>query len=166
MKTVGSVVTFIVVLFVYAAGAGADNPDRQSDAGTESGEDKGVASTWTFDDTDAGELPEGWRVEGTNQRGPLATWIVKADTSAPSGPSVLALTDTKEGWGGTFNLCWTDGVKFTDGVIEVKVKSGTGLEDQGGGIIWRVHDRDNYYIARWNPLEDNFRVYSVKDGSR
>ena len=31
--------------------------------------------------------------------------------------------------------------------------------DQGGGSIWRAQDRDNYYIARWNRLEDNFRVY-------
>ena len=96
----------------------------------------------------------------------MATWIVKADTSAPSKPNVLALTDTKEGWGGTFNLCWTDHVKFKDGVIEVKVKAGTGHEDQGGGLIWRLHDKNNYYITRWNPLEDNFRLYSVKDGSR
>lgn len=96
----------------------------------------------------------------------MATWVVKADANAPSKPNVLALTDTKESSGGTFNLCWTDRVKFKDGVIEVKVKAGTGREDQGGGPIWRVQDKDNYYIARWNPLEDNFRLYYVKDGSR
>jgi YVTN family beta-propeller protein len=121
---------------------------------------------WRFDEDTPGRLPEGWKIEGTNQRGPVATWVVKADADAPSKPNVLALTDTKEGAGGTFNLCWTDGVKFTDGVIEVKVKAGTGREDQGGGAIWRVKDKDNYYIARWNPLEDNFRLYYVKGGSR
>ena len=26
--------------------------------------------------------------------------------------------------------------------------------------------RKNYYIARYNPLEDNFRVYKVEDGKR
>ena len=41
-----------------------------------------------------------------------------------------------------------------------------GVVDQGGGLIWRVKDHDNYYIARWNPLEDNFRVYYVKEGRR
>jgi YVTN family beta-propeller protein len=121
---------------------------------------------WTFDDIAAGTLAKGWRAEGTNQRGPVATWVVKADSDAPSKPNVLALTDAKEGAGGTFNLCWTDGVKFRDGAIEVRVKAGTGREDQGGGPIWRVQDNDNYYIARWNPLEDNFRLYYVKDGSR
>ena len=125
---------------------------------------KANASKWYFDsDTD---LPSSWKAEGTNQRGPVATWAIKADASAPSKPNVLALTDTKEGRGSTFNLFWTDRVKFTDGVIEVMVKAGTGREDQGGGPIWRVQDNDNYYIARWNPLEDNFRVYLVTNGSR
>lgn len=166
MKNAKSVFAFIVALVGFAAGTGADHPARRSDAISEHVDDRGVASTWTFDDTQTGRLPAGWRTEGTNQRGTVATWIVKADSSAPSQPSVLALTDTKEGWGGTFNLCWTDHVKFEDGVIEVKVKTGTGREDQGGGPIWRVQDKDNYYIARWNPLEDNFRVYTVRDGSR
>ena len=42
-----------------------------------------------------------------------------------------------------------------------------GVEDQGGGPAWR-HRRseDDYYVARWNPLEDNFRVYSVRGGER
>jgi hypothetical protein len=29
-----------------------------------------------------------------------------------------------------------------------------------------VQDKDNYYIARFNPLEDNFRIYYVLDGAR
>jgi len=32
--------------------------------------------------------------------------------------------------------------------------------------VWRAKNADNYYIARWNPLEDNFRVYFVKNGRR
>jgi len=30
----------------------------------------------------------------------------------------------------------------------------------------RAKDADNYYIARWNPLEENLRVYFVKDGKQ
>lgn len=67
---------------------------------------------------------------------------------------------------GIVNLLWTDQVSFENGALEVKVKAGTGEVDQGGGPVWRVSDHDNYYIARWNPLENNFRVYSVKDGRR
>jgi hypothetical protein len=30
--------------------------------------------------------------------------------------------------------------------------------------VWLYVDADNYYIARMNPLEDNFRVYKVVGG--
>ncbi len=75
-----------------------------------------------------------------------------------------AVTDTRGAGGSTFNLAWTDGARFQNGTIEVKVKARTGREDQGGGPIWRVQDKDNYYVARWNPLEDNFRVVSSSEG--
>ena len=32
--------------------------------------------------------------------------------------------------------------------------------------MWRVQDSDNYYVARFNPLEDNFRLYIVENGVR
>jgi len=121
---------------------------------------------WDFDEATPGAPPPGWLIEGTNQRGPLAEWAVQSRPDAPSPPNVLVLTDPKDGAGGTFNLSWTNNVQFSDGVIEVSVKAGSGREDQGGGPIWRVQDKDNYYIARWNPLEDNFRLYTVKQGSR
>jgi hypothetical protein len=65
-----------------------------------------------------------------------------------------------------FNLCWTRDIAFEDGEIEVKVRANTGKEDQGGGVIWRARDANNYYIARYNPLENNFRIYYVENGSR
>ena len=45
-------------------------------------------------------------------------------------------------------------------------RANTGKVDQGGGVIWRAKDADNYYIARYNPLEQNFRLYTVKNGVR
>ncbi len=124
----------------------------------------GNISTWSFDSDK--NLPSGWKAEGTNQRGLAGTWNIKPGPSAPSKPNVLALTDTKEASGSVFNLFWTDQVRFKDGMIEVKVKAKSGREDQGGGPIWRAYDKDNYYVARWNPLEDNLRVYYVKNGNR
>ncbi len=121
---------------------------------------------WDFQNVPVGQLPAGWQVDGTNQGGPLATWRVSVDKTAPGSDHVLALTKTNHTSGGTFNLCWTDSVEFTDGEIQVRFKAVTGREDQGGGIIWRVQDADNYYIARFNPLEDNFRLYKVRRGVR
>ncbi len=58
------------------------------------------------------------------------------------------------------------GTSYGDVEVKVMVKAVAGVEDQGGGPIWRAKDADNYYICRWNPLENNFRVYFVKDGRR
>jgi hypothetical protein len=41
-----------------------------------------------------------------------------------------------------------------------------GKEDQAGGVIWRCKDKDNYYIARANALEDNVTIYHTIDGRR
>lgn len=48
----------------------------------------------------------------------------------------------------------------------VSLKTNAGKKDQGGGIVWRYQDANNYYIARVNPLEDNFRVYKFVAGKR
>ena len=50
--------------------------------------------------------------------------------------------------------------------ITVRLKAVAGELDRGGGLVWRAKDKDNYYIARYNPLEDNFRVYKVEAGKR
>jgi hypothetical protein len=121
---------------------------------------------WNFDYVATGAVPAGWRIEQTNPRGEGAQWSVAWDPEAPSGGQVLSLTDPRGARGSTYNLAWTDEIEFQDGRIEVKVKAGAGREDQGGGPIWRVQDRDNYYIARWNPLENNVRLYYVRNGDR
>ncbi len=119
-----------------------------------------------FENIAVGKLPVNWKVEATNKRGPLATWQVVEDKTAPLGKKVLGLTGFNQTFGGTFNLCWDNQIKFLNGSISVQFKANSGEEDEGGGVIWRAQDKDNYYIARFNPLEDNFRIYFVKDGAR
>ena len=119
-----------------------------------------------FDEQEPGKLPKGWVVAATHPKGPLATWGAARDPSAPSPPNALALVATNHDSGATFNLCWTDSVRFADGTLAVAFKAVAGEEDQGGGPIWRVQDASNYYVCRANPLESNFRVYVVKDGER
>lgn len=123
-------------------------------------------TVFDFDREKPGALPVGWKAEGTQQHGPVATWSVSADGTAPSKPNVLALTNAQQGSDDTFNLCWTDRVRFQDGRVELALKAVSGEVDQGGGPIWRVQDKNNYYICRANPLESNLRVYYVKDGAR
>ena len=56
--------------------------------------------------------------------------------------------------------------KFRDLDISVKFKAHSGKIDQGGGLVWRYQDHNNYYLARMNPLENNYRVYKVQGGKR
>ena len=120
----------------------------------------------SFDDLASGTLPESWKIEATHPGGKLSEWKVTADKHAPSAPNILAITKIHDDSSDVFNLCWTNAVLFQDGAIEVSLRADTGKEDQGGGVIWRAKDANNYYIARYNPLESNFRIYYVKNGRR
>ncbi|MBI1319598.1 MAG: DUF1080 domain-containing protein [Candidatus Hydrogenedens sp.] len=137
---------------------GAEWPDDGAPAAAPAGEYPAVAQ--------AAGLPETWKVEATNQEGPLATWELSKDLKGPAGEPVIALSSANHKSAGTFNLLWTDSRPFKDGSFEVTIKSLSGEEDQGGGVIWRVKDKNNYYVARYNPLEGNFRIYKVVEGNR
>jgi hypothetical protein len=126
----------------------------------------GTVRSWDFDAMAPGSLPEGWKVEATGQEKATAKWQIARDEDAPLGPGVLELAATNHAESGVFNLCWTDTVPFGEGEIAVFLRARSGKIDQGGGPVWRVRDRDNYYIARYNPLEDNVSVYYVKNGKR
>jgi 3-keto-disaccharide hydrolase len=151
-------------VLLISAGCNGAVVEDPADPGPSNGSE--VAQTWNFDGLQVGKLPDGWKVEATGSKGALASWQVVADSQAPSPNHVLALTEINHGSQSTFNLCWTSEIIFLDGEISVQFKTNTGEVDQGGGLIWRAIDADNYYIARFNPLEDNFRVYTVKNGVR
>jgi hypothetical protein len=116
----------------------------------------------TFAGAKVGELPTGWKVAKTG-KGTGGAWKVVADKDAPGG---LALAQTKADKTATFNLCILEESKYKDLDLTVSFKAMAGDTDQGGGLVWRLRDGDNYYIARVNPLEDNFRLYKVEAGSR
>jgi len=118
---------------------------------------------WGFEKCKAGSVPKGWQVAETGGEGKLATWAVVVGGS--DSAQAVAIT-TNANYGGTFNLLIAKETSYKDLEIEVKVKAIAGKEDQGGGPIWRAKDADNYYICRWNPLENNIRLYYVKDGRR
>jgi hypothetical protein len=116
--------------------------------------------TWDFEGSPVGELPAGWSAAKTGE-GPGSLWKVVDD----GGSKVLAQT-SPQGPNPLYNLCIADDTSYRDLTLSVSVMAVKGKIDQGGGLVWRYRDRGNYYIARWNPLETNFRVYKVVDGKR
>jgi hypothetical protein len=121
-------------------------------------------SLFHFDKSDVDKLPAGWQATHTG-KGEGSIWKVVADKTAPS-KSGYALAQTAESPGAYFNLCVCDKATAKDVELQVSFKAIRGKADQGGGVVWRYQDADNYYIARMNPLEDNFRVYKVIAGKR
>jgi hypothetical protein len=121
------------------------------------------ARTIKFSKDDAGKTPTGWKAAQTGKG--ESVWKVVADDTAPS-QSGYALAQTTDNPDALFNLCVADEPSLKDVEVIVAFKAVKGKKDQGGGIVWRYQDANNYYIARMNPLEDNFRVYKVVDGKR
>ena len=119
---------------------------------------------WGCEDASVGKLSEGWSSAKTGE-GPGSVWKIIEDKTAPSGKHVLAQTSA-EGPRPLFNLCVLDEGTYADVEITVSFKAVAGKIDRGGGPVWRYQDANNYYICRHNPLEDNFRIYKVIDGTR
>ena len=76
------------------------------------------------------------------------------------------LAQTAKNADAVFNVIVRTDVLFSDIDCTVRLKANRGVVDQGGGIVWRLKDARTYYLARFNPLEDSFRVYKVLDGKR
>jgi hypothetical protein len=112
---------------------------------------------WTFEDSAVGTPP-------SYITAPHGRWVVQEILDAPAGSKALVqVADSPRPY---FNLAVVQGEKFRDLKLTVKMKTLAGRIDQGGGLVWRYQDADNYYVARVNPLEDNFRVYRVNCGQR
>src|SRR5438876_10378571 len=117
-----------------------------------------------FSKGDLGKVPAGWVTDKTG-KGEGSVWKVVADETAPS-KSGFALAQTAASPGSVFNLCVLPDGKYKDVELTVAFKAVKGNTDQGGGFVWRYQDADNYYVARMNPLEDNYRLYHVVAGKR
>jgi hypothetical protein len=119
--------------------------------------------TFNFDADTPGQPPKGFQLALTG-KGEPGKWLVETAEDAPSGKNVLAQRD-----GDTtdyrFPIAYT-GPALKDLRLSVKCKPVAGKGDQGCGLLWRLKDPDNYYIARANALEDNVHLYRVVGGRR
>src|SRR5438876_2351109 len=112
-----------------------------------------------FDAAGVGNAPPGWTATKTGSGN--AKWTVEKDDTAPSKPNVL-----KQSGVATYPVCFKNDTNLKDGFVEVKFKPISGKEDQAGGVVWRLKDADNYYVARANALEDNVTIYHTINGRR
>jgi hypothetical protein len=120
--------------------------------------------TWNFDKDTPGKAPEGFTSALTGQ-GTVGQWVVTQEVTAPSAPNVLAQT-SRDKTDYRFPLAIAEGASYKDPTLSVKFKAVSGTVDQGAGLLFRLRDKDNYYVVRANALENNFRLYHVVNGRR
>ena len=130
--------TFLIVLGLFAGASLAAKTSKQ---------------VWTFDDATVGNTPAGFKAE-------VGDWAVARDGEDQ------VLRQSAKNANSVFNLILATGTRAQDVDLSVRLKAIAGKDDQGGGLVWRARDKDNYYLARYNPLEDNYRLYKVENGKR
>ena len=108
---------------------------------------------WDFEADPTGQAPIGFRPV-------VGTWEVIQDGKNHVLAQAARNADS------VFNVILRPDVMYADLELSVRLKAVNGIVDQGGGLIWRAKNARTYYVARYNPLEDSFRVYKVVDGKR
>lgn len=128
--------------------------------------DAGAAekTTLDFEKFERGTLPTDLSAALTGGGGPVA-WVIAEDSSSPSGPKVLAQTSA-DSTDYRFPLCIYTPLAARDVEVAVRFRAVAGKVDQAAGIVVRFRDKDNYYVARANALEDNVNLYKVVGGKR
>lgn len=120
--------------------------------------------SWSFDGDRDGATPSGFSF-GRTGSGALGRWVVRAEADAPSRPNVLAQIDADD-TDNRFPFAAAESPSLRDVRLSVRCKPVSGRVDQACGLVFRYRDENNYYITRANPLENNIRLYYVKDGRR
>ncbi len=112
-----------------------------------------------FENNEAGNIIKGFTQTSTGKAQTIR-WKITEENG-----NKIAF-QTAKNRGEYFNLLILKKSGYKNFTANVKIKAVSGKEDQGGGIVWRYIDDNNYYTARYNPLENNFRLYRVVNGHR
>jgi len=128
------------------------------------GESKTV-TRYTFDEDSPGKRPRGFAFAHTRQHGKPGKWLVQAHKDAPSAGQVLGQLDDDD-TNARYPMAVTTAALPADVKVSVKCRAVSGKVDQACGLVFRYQDENNYYVTRSNVLEDNVRLYHVKNGKR
>ncbi len=163
MKTI---IIILLSIFILESCNQSTKQDNTTSANKKSSEilksipDLSYDTTFTFNGCQRGVLPEGWS-QYTTGKGDSTNWQVIYSNSK----IVLAqLSEDNPNY--HFNVIVFDNFKIKNPELSVYLQGVSGNMDQGGGLVWRFIDKNNYYVVRANPLEDNVVLYKVENGKR
>lgn len=146
-----------VLLPLLAAACGDATQTTFQTGGAPTAAQPGVTYRASFDPSATPAFPGDFAIV-------LGDWQVSDDPSAPSPPSVLRQTGSFPD--PDFPRVILKHTTFSDVDASVRCRAESGSIDQACGIMIRVRDSENYYIARANALEGNVRLYRVVVGDR
>ncbi len=115
---------------------------------------------FAWEQVDIRTLPPGWAAHTTG-RGTPGDWRVVEE----NGRKLLGQLTTG-GFGYLMRCLIWESQAFQDVKLSVKVKAVSGGVEQGGGVVWRFQDAQNYYVGRLNPLESDLAIWKVINGNR
>jgi hypothetical protein len=117
----------------------------------------------TFSDAPIGGLPKDFATALTGE-GKAGEWKVVEDASVEGGRVLAQLNADPTDY--RFPLAIYGTTYPSDVEATIRFKPISGKEDQAGGVIVRLIDDNNYYLARANALEDNVHFFRVIRGDR
>jgi hypothetical protein len=122
-----------------------------------------IAQRVTFAEAPLGGLPKDFGTALTGQGKP-GKWAVVEDATAEGGKALAQLDADPTDY--RFPLAIYMPTFPSDVEVTTHFKAISGNEDQAGGVFLRLIDRNNYYLARANALEDNVHFFRVIKGNR
>jgi hypothetical protein len=122
-----------------------------------------AAQTVTFADEPLGTLPKDFD-HGIMGAGGPGRWQVVADETAIGGKALAQLSTDKSEH--RFLTAYYKPFVAANAEITAHFKPAGGEDDLAGGVVVRLLDARNYYIARANAHEDNVRFYRVRGDVR
>jgi len=111
-------------------------------------------------DAVVGAPPDSCRPALTGECGPVAWQVLLVHNRAALAEMSRVAVDNR------FPLCVVDTMKASDVELGVSFTPVAGKIDQAAGLMFRVKDANNYYVARANALENNVNLYHVVRGIR
>ncbi len=123
------------------------------------------AASWGFDDGKAGSPPNGFAFAAT-EKGAVGKWVLRpasgADGKSVGKGLVLSQEDKTDD---RYTVAVAGDQAFGDLKLSARIKTQAGGY-QAAGVVWRLQDPDNYYVARINPEEENINLYVFVGGKR
>jgi len=148
-----SISTTLLALFL-AGCSGPVSAVTQRYAPTDQTLPAGAQQRWDFDAIPDGGLPDGVEVVS-------GSWGVQPQADAPSPPKALCQSANAR-----WPVLLLSNDVYTDLDLSVRFKPISGREDQAGGLVFRAQDGGTYLLTRANALEDNVRLYTMRDDNR